>query len=107
VRGQGAVLEVRAPGRELWGEIEAARRVAEDPASEDDPALVRGEQAGHGRQDRRLAGARRPDQGERLPLDARLEVEGQARQAMPDLELENAVHPARALSARPALRISF
>ncbi len=73
VRKERVVLEHEPDGALLGRKRSAGRRVEPDLLSDANEAVLRLEQARDGTQDGRLAGARRPDERERLAPDLELE----------------------------------
>ena len=77
------------------GAAKGAQALSRPSIPQDDPPILRRQEAGHRPQDRGLAGSGGSDQGERLPADLQPDGQGEPRQTMPDVDLEDAVHPSR------------
>ena len=68
MREQRVLLEQVADPPSLRGQVDAALGVEQDRIAEADAPRLWSQQPGHDAQDRRLPGARRPDEGDRLAL---------------------------------------
>ena len=88
VREQAVLLRQPADAAPLGRQVDAGLRVEPGGVATGDPAAVGPPQPGDRAQHRRLAGARRPGEHERLRLDAQAEVDGEAAKPADELELE-------------------
>ena len=93
VREEGAFLEDQSDAATFGSEVQPPSGVQKHAVAEDDPPILRRQEAGHRPQDGGLAGSGGSDQGERLPADLQPDGQGEPRQTMPDVDLEDAVHP--------------
>ena len=100
VREERVLLEDVAHRALLGLEEHAALGVEPDLVAERDAAAPRAHQAGDGAQDRRLAGARRPDQRQRVArLYAEVGANGKVAERDVDVEMER-VHALSSLTVR-------
>ena len=89
VREERVLLEDEPDRARLGRQVDAGPRIEPGAIAERDPPAVGAAQSGHRAQHRRLAGARRTDERDRVALDGQLDVEPKRPKAEGDVEVES------------------